>query len=395
MNRFYFKICRNESGTALLVALLVMGVLIAISLTLSSLILRESVSTKKLIDSGRAYYAAESGIEEALYFLDISLPGWEGDSENYGVVGDLAAYEYEVKNKCNSYPCFDDDEYDVMPAYAYYGILELNENITIPLFTVDDEGKVDPVIDFTVEFFTNFSPTEDLLIENSAALSGWDVLRWKVFTLRNTEDGYITESLHDFTAVSSVKNIKSGEEFTSNAENPSWFGSKSCEVNDIGITCGDYAPALSSDGQACNNVEARDYYMYDEAGKEFEAKLSCYPIQDFMLRNRLPEDGGVIGSTGLNYLSLTNLMNPAMLKDDILDKKSASKIYFRVETYEKDTVREVANVVSDGYSGDVKQSIEVNMKRDSYMPVFNFSIYSTYGSDDGFYQDLNKPKLVE
>lgn len=393
MNKFSLKIWEDRSGTALLVALLVMGVLIAISLALSALILRESKSVRELIDAGRAYYAAESGIEQALYKLDTSLPGWEGADANLGKVGDRAVFSYNVRNKCNSYPCFDKDEYDIasMFAYNFYDVLELNENITIPLFTVGEDENVDSVKNFTVEFFVNFDPLTDLII-GTEDVGGWDVLRWKVFGLSNIDEQLKTESIHDFTAVSSWKNSEDEGEFLTNAITPSWFGSVSCSEVDKSfritdeILCGVYA--YGAKGEQCTNVQARDYYLYDSG--EFQAKLPCYDISNFLDTHQSEE----LGATGLNYLSLTNLMNPAMLKPHSeqgpKDPLAASDIYFRVETYEDDTVREFAKITSDGFSGDSKQSISVNIKRDSYMPVFNFSIYSTYGSDEFYTYSATK-----
>lgn len=387
MINLFKKIRVNEKGTALLVALLVMGVLISISLALSALILGEARSTRELIDAGKAYYAAESGIENALYYIDSRLPGWEGKENNLGEVGEGAAFSYVVKNKCNSYPCIEADEYEIgsnpSDAYYYYDVLELNESITVPLFTVDDEGNVVAAQAFTVEFFTKFNPKTDLKFQGAAALSGWDVLRWKLFGLKVADDGsYQTEALHDFTAVSAAKNSETGESFSTNASHPSWFGSRACgdlEGNPdpvTGISCEGYTDPVAGpeDGAICNNTQARNYYFY--LGDEFIAKKECFSIDEFMIMHQVnSSDGG----TGLNYLSLTNLMNPDMLVYDNIDlRMEASKIYFRVETYEYEIPREFAKITSDGYSGNAKQSIDVQIKKDSYMPVFNFSIYSTY-----------------
>lgn len=393
---------REVRGTALLVALLVMGVLIALSLALSSLIIGESRSTKQLIDAGRAYYAAESGIEQALYNLDTNLPGWEGKETNIGKAGEVAVFSYELKNKCNSYPCFDPDEYDVasMLDYNFYDILDLNETLTIPLFTVDEMGEIQVVEDFTVEFFVSFNPATDLIFD-TGQISGWDVLRWKVFALRETNDGsFITESLHDFTAVSSAQNYNTGEQFVTNASNPSWLGTVECDVAgprvNGDIDCLLYSNPVSAgfEGQACVNTEARDFYLYDDQGERFQAKLPCFSIKEFLLRNN-PDNAA--GATGLNYLSLTNLMNPAMLNPDEFNSQQrldASRIYFRVETFNKDTVREFASITSDGFSGDTKQSLSVDIKKDSYMPVFNFSVYSTYGSENEYYVESD-PKALD
>ncbi|MFH1284032.1 MAG: hypothetical protein ABIH78_00360, partial [Candidatus Peregrinibacteria bacterium] len=261
-------------------------------------------------------------------------------------------------------------------------------------------GEVVPVKNFTVEFFANFDPKRDLKFENVQDISGWDVLRWKVFGMINKEGSYVTESIHDFTAVSAGKNTvdigEAGDDsFFTNAARPSWFGTIVCGQNaaERGIECLLYAepvsPASSTDEQQtqfCSNTEARDFYLYDSG--EFQSKIACYPISEFMDAHTYP---------GLNYLSLTNMMNPSMLNEEkypsIEKRMLASRIYFRVETYDRNTVREFADITASGYSGSSKQSINVKIKKDSYMPVFNFSLYSTYKSDadEPFYVQ-NAPK---
>lgn len=378
MRNIFRKIGGNDQGTALMVALLVMGVLISVSMALSGLIFRETRVVKGLIDAGRAYYAAESGIEEALYYLNNELPGWEKDP-GLGEIGDSAVFEYRVKNKCKNYPCYDGEDYDLasIPLEEKYGILELNENITIPLFTVSSTGEIESVQDFTVEFFAAFDASQALVVKN---VTGWDVLRWKVFGMKNVAGDFVTESISDFTAISSALNNSTGETLMTNAERPSWFGTKACEGND-GIVCSAYQIATnkSEGGQNCSNIQVRDYYVY--VGDEVAYVKDCYSIEEFM-KNHQP---GVNDAQGLNYLSLTNMMNPAVfdvnyLRAHSLEPKDASRIYFRIET-DEEIVREVADIRSDGYSGGSKQSISVQIRRGGYMPVFNFSIYSTYKTE--------------
>ena len=92
---------KNIKGTALLTALLIMGLLLTVSLLISSLILRENRIVKDLLDSGKAYYAAESGVELSLFGLYNELPGWEPVENGYliGEVGDKAVMEYRMKSK--------------------------------------------------------------------------------------------------------------------------------------------------------------------------------------------------------------------------------------------------------------------------------------------------------
>lgn len=207
-------IIKNKRGSALLVALLIMGVLMAISLGLSTLVLRETIVTKDLLDAGRAYYAAESGIEIALSNLENKLPGWEPAVDDSGykpfkIDEDLAAIgEFKVKNRCKAYPCFDENEFDINSATPrqFYDVLDLNESINIPLFVVKD-GKNVPVTDFVVEFYATFDPDQDLNF-NGAKLSGWDVLRWKVFGIKDTGAESVTETISDFTALSKLNSTE-------------------------------------------------------------------------------------------------------------------------------------------------------------------------------------------
>lgn len=397
----------NRRGTALLVALLVMGVLVAVSLALSSLIFRETRVVKDLIDSGRAYYAAEAGIEKALYGLNTNLPGWEPDDDDGNGYTSFkvdrekdSVAEYKVSNRCKAFPCFDEgyDVASVSDPSEFYGVLDLNESITIPLFVVNgDGGDVTDVKHFAVEFFAKFNPQEHLNLnaETSRFLRGWDVLRWKVFGVNDRVN--VTETISDFTALSMAN--RGDESFLTNASNPSWFGTRSCDgagqrYTD-GIECGQYPrwdySTKEIDGEGigqisdiftgnCLHTEAREYYFYeyesaDKRNLEAENIHKCYSIEQFVKDHTL------------NYLSLTNLINPAVFNGEVdSDKREAfSKLYFRVELFpsadgavDNQTVREFADITSNGYSGKSKQSINVKIKKGSFMPVFHFSLYSTY-----------------
>ncbi len=436
---------RNNKGSALLVALLIMGILVSISVVLSILVFREARVTRDLVDAGKAYYAAESGVEIALYGLKHNLPGWEPeydidrDAKSFSVgVNDAGEFtsagELTVDNRCQAYPCFDED-FDVsgLPTKAFYDVLDLNEAITIPLFTVEAGVEV-PVGDFVVEFFAPFSPQEHLRI-GGEELSGWDVLRWKLFGIRD-EEPKRTETVSDFTAVKMIQGSiydESGQllegQINTHAATPSWFGSRStgCEGDEsqrytTGIDCLPYSEGHSdsidvesidddSGGEqlsdytqradiydvGCWPWEAREYYRYEYQSFDGERYLptenieDCFNIKEFM------------GSHDLKYLTLTNLVNPAVFNDEIqantLKKEALSKLYYRVEFFEdetkpypetgNETVREYASITSKGYSGDNAQSINVKIKRDSFMPVFNFSLYSTYKTEEfGHYYEV-------
>jgi len=409
------KILTNREGTALLVAMWVMGVLIAVSLVLSSLVLREIRVTAGVLDGGRAYYAAESGVEVALYNLNNELPGWETEGkkyvpiqldDDYRVVG-----EYRVDNTCTAYPCFDGD-FDQKSAEtdlsSFYDVLDLNQSITIPLFVVKNINGVKtnvPVDHFSVEFYANFNPRTDFKINDPKALnflSSWDVLRWKIYGINKILKR--TDSISDFTALSMVDLGGDDEEFPTNRELPAWFGTISCSEIPDGdrytskISCGKYAELYGSDdieivktkGQeanvyagTCGPTKAREFYEYAGTDK-LQAIVPCKPIESFLKAHEF------------SYLTLTNLMNPAVFKNASqpggfteLERLSKSKIFYRIELYAapsagelagNEIVREFADITANGYSGKSKQSISVKMQRGSFMPVFNFSLYSTYKS---------------
>ncbi len=412
----------EKSGSALLTALLVMGVLMSVSLALSSLVLREIYTTREVLDAGMAYYGAESGIEVSLYNIKHNLPGWETNGKDFVPLQiddeKKVVTEYKVDNTCNAYPCFGSDfdkgsaEIDLT---AFYDILDLNESITIPLFVVGNDYKEHKVQNFTVEFYGIFNPTNDLKVKGKKGfnLSGWDILRWKILGISN--DNAVknkTESISDFTALSTWAQGEglNAKKNVTDAKRPSWFGSVNCSANAnanankgerytdkitcIGYGSGAQAVHLGDDIAKtvvgnCLNTEAREHYIY--ANGEVQSTASCYPISTFLQEHRL------------NYLTLTNLMNPAVFDDKFNEdeKLAMSKIYFRIElfgengevlngqsenaVYDNKTVREYAEIVSNGYSGNSKQSISVNLKRDSFMPVFNFSLYSTYKTEKDWY----------
>lgn len=391
MKNLFLKLAGNKSGSALLVAILIMGVFVTVSITLSTIIFREVNNTKALLDLGRAYYSAESGIEEALFHLNTELPGFHV-SDKPGRVSKDAVFEYSMKNICNGYPCFDTEEYnvDLVPLENFYSVLALNETITIPLFTLED-GEIKSVKNFTVEFFPAFDPSSDLKIKS---IGGWDILRWKLFGMRKEGEKYVTESIGDLTAFSSGS-APSGDDVYANVDRPSWFGTVDCDqMGDrasgiSSIKCVDYDLSVilqSKEGQVCSNTQSRDYVGYING--EVRTIYDCYDIGKF-LSEHAP---GVNGSTGLNYLTLTNMMNPAVFDDDkyptLRERIEMSRLYFRVETFDDDVVREVAEIVSDGYSGNSKQSIKVNIRRGTYLPVFNFSVYSTYEKAEEIDSDL-------
>lgn len=372
-------------GTALITALMVMGVLTAISLAVSALIIRELGVTRLAVDYGKAYYAAESGVELALLEMKDSLAGKDVLGKDFGLAegGDG---NFSISSTSQTYPYFDETYKSEDPA-AYYLPLDVGQSVTIPLFTESDKTGVK---EFVVQYYANFNLGDFKVVPNGANLNGWDVLRWKVYGIKNVEgtNDQVTESINDFTGVSTVFDSGGNNKLTG-ANTPSWFGSVQCDPNFdfLGITCVPYdnssveikkVKQITSDGKeveqdvfegSCLQTEAREHYVYTyDDGQGSSDVWKCYSIKQFL------------DDHTYNYLTLTNMMNPAVLSDPSRDKRFLkSRLYFRVVVYDKDEKlpREYAEIASTGKSGDSRVKLDVLKKKDSYLPVFNFVLYHT------------------
>ncbi|HLG25925.1 MAG TPA: type II secretion system protein, partial [Candidatus Gracilibacteria bacterium] len=219
---------RNRKGSALLVAILMMGILITLTLGLSTLVIREIRQTSDIVQAGKAYFAAEAGIEQALYDLSQSLPGYETSGNPEAVDGWVSypssnetdehlVYQYRIDNKGDSYPYFPDDEpiflspdiapegavtkdylYDTLPDKTY-NVLPLNQTVTVPLFTDNGDGTFTDVTSFLVQYYVDFDVDPDAPEFQGAAiqLENFDILRWKLFGNPN-EDTTKTDAISDF-----------------------------------------------------------------------------------------------------------------------------------------------------------------------------------------------------
>ena len=152
--------------------------------------------------------------------------------------------------------------------------------------------------------------------------------------MKSVNNETITESISDFTAIATILNTIEDEKPFTNAKTPSWFGSVQCATGqenrvNSDISCATYQ-SISVDDVSCNNTQARDHYVY--VNGEVAAVSSCYPIHDFLMNHQSTQGVNPSSPDGLNYLSLTNMMNPAVFKETGNEKRmNMSKIYFRIK----------------------------------------------------------------
>jgi hypothetical protein len=400
-----------RQGSSLLVAILVMGILMTITLGLSSLIIREISQTGDVVAAGKAYYAAEAGVENALLDLREHLPGYQtkglpqavavidsGEKEWITQAGIGPSYQYNIRNKGNAYPYFDADEpiylepgVGVTKKFLYdgsnedalqatYNVLPLSDTVTIPLFSDCGDGTFEDVQDFVLQYFVNFEADESVTLA-AKQLEDFDILRWKVFGSPSDGDATVAIRTH---AISDFFPAATGN----SASHPVCIGSSP----DADLTSGCIFPIAKyvDDATGIEDLsdvwsQARQCYVGD-AGTMVTSGLGIKKgctIKDFLFNHKK------------NYLTITNIVNPDIVgvsNPTLRDKRA--NIYYRIlakrdvsgtscssgiQGDEDVMPREYAHIRSDGFSGDgkVKQSIDVNLKLNNFLPVFNFSLYHT------------------
>lgn len=381
-----------KSGSALLVAVLVMGILVTITLGISSLVVSEIRQTGDVVIAGKAYFGAEAGIEHALFELSENLPGYETDiSPGVLVDEDDISFRYEIKNKGDMIPYFADDEpvflgpddaipkgflYQEKPKYTY-NVLGLNETVTIPLFTDDGTDNFEDVNDFMVQYYVDFDldPNIDSFGGQQLVVENFDVLRWKLFG-NPSGDSMKTDAISDFYPAHSNDGPK----------NPVCIGS---------------ASSLQSSPENVYDYDCIVPVAQDEVGGEIVNTWSsarvCYKTEagtNVSGGQNVKSDGCTIKSFmdnhDRNYITLTNVVNPDIVGISNIElRNSRANIYYRIVASkntagENNLVRDFADIKSDGYArnGEVKQSIDVKLKMSSFLPVFTFSLYRTDTEDD-------------
>ncbi|MFC1600288.1 hypothetical protein ACFL3T_04640 [Patescibacteria group bacterium] len=356
----------KQKGSALIIALLMMGILMTLALGLSDLVLREIKITNDFVSSGQAFYAAEAGIEEALLDLHQNLPGFERES---GMDEKELTYIYSIKNKTQSIPFIDPEIIDVEiaknePEKYLYNVLYLNDTFSIPLFTVQDDGTIKNIKDFRIEYFTDANLNPNLIQEAGVSFENIDMLRWKM-TGRNTTGvsgrTFFTETIGDYLALADG----------SNANNPTCIGTERIEhMNFTDSNSGIEYDANCNLGIWKWAREAFQYLGTDTIVRKEDpgnAVLSDpYTIKEFL------------DTHDFVYLTITNIFNPSVLQGlSDFERRANARIFWRILTPDDVMIREYAKIKSTGSSGNSRKQIEAFVRPDTFLPVFNFSLYRT------------------
>jgi len=389
MKNLNLTIRSMKDGSALLIAILVMGILLTITMGLSDLVIREIRQTGDVVAAGKAYFSAEAGVENALLDLHENLPGYEtknpsDPNDTYIILKDVVTgldTRYQILNKADKVPYFDpgkpiflgtnqvptnvDFVYSDHPE-ATYSEIPLSESVVIPLYSAKEDGAAERVDSFLIEYYVNYQDINlSLAGLTNNDVRNLDVLRWKVFGKPDPDlggDSSRTDAISDFFPSA----------YDASANTPMCIGTDQ-SLSPTGADQGCIFPELEEGDWGA----ARECYATDSAvvtGALADIQKIC-TIQNF------------VQSHIQNYLVLTNVMNPDVLfpgtNIETAEAKQRLKIFYRVVArsgeMEPKLVREAAAISADGFASDgkVKQSIDVNINQSSFLPVFNFSLYHT------------------
>lgn len=315
----------RPSGSALLVALIVMGILLTLSLGVSDILIGTMRSSRQLLEKTKAWYAAESGIEHAMAEAAENPPGFETEAARE-LEGADAKYEYRIKSTAKQIPA--KEPYEILNEEDSYAALRLNESVTIPLFTGQDEENT--VRNFRVDYYL----APDLELQGGMLSSGVDILRWKIFGI--AADGTM-EVINEFLPVNEGDSA--------------------------------HSPTCLGTGNNCWNV-AKFYErrLAPDGATEFHI-VENYPISTFLTNHRQ------------NFLVLTNTVNTDLIAGALSQREKQKLAIIRYRVIEGDgrprlTLPHI-KLAADGYSGNAKQSLNLEIKRESFLPVFNYALYRT------------------
>jgi hypothetical protein len=442
MQKLKLQLGGSKKGSALLITLLMLGVLMTLTLGVSALVIREIGVSQSVVDANKAFYASEAGVEMALLELSEKGTGFEPngkfDSEEGSEIFKIDpsfAYKYETSNRTDSVPSFPDEQpifvesatsidneglqiadckltnarnpfalaynkdqlYENCPR-ATYRKLPLNETHIIPLYSIED-GSSENVEDFLVEYYLNLKDSNSLYGSfRELKLENFDVLRWKLYGKPLTGVGaQRTESIADFYP--GVTN--------NGPDRPVCIGTDASirAVKDLtkAETC--VFPSLSKKPpQALGQGEApalSDVTLWSAARECYLTDAGAGVTGGALIKGTTQEDDATgcqmrdfINNHKENYLILTNMVNPNIVGiSNLRDPSQLARadIYYRVlarkDTLTEETpklVKDFAEIRSFGFAsaGNVVKSLDVRYKAPGFLPVFNFSLYKTKTTDD-------------
>ncbi len=424
------QIYNNEltNGSALLITVLLMGLLMTLTLGISNLVIREIKMTTSIVSANQAYYGAEAGVEEALLGISQGGPGVQ-PSSNGRIILNLqnnsknkqnqnknkqVSYDFTTDNRSTRIPDFPSDRpIFVQSSYvtnaqgskdldcqlsssknrsaipetreqiykncprATFKKLALNQTNIIPLFITDTNGHTTDVNNFMVEYYMNIANGNSFTgVFAGLPLEQFDVLRWKLYGQPKIHGtgATKTESISDiYPAI--TNNSPSSPVCIGTDVNLTTEANEECRFPSLNYTT-DSGKKISlwSAARECYSSDAGNFVTGNESIKKTSASVLGCTMKSFL------------ASHTQNYLVLTNLVNPNVVginNVNDLEQLSRANIYYRVIVpsvpLKNKIPRNYAEIVANGYSdnGSIVKSLQVNYRKPGFLPVFNFSLYAT------------------
>ena len=292
--KIFQKVIIEQRASALLVALLLMGLLTVLGVGTSRLIVGAIRVERNVVESGKAYFAAEAGVERGLYAHRHRLAGYEVqkdlEAESRFILENGATVFAETVGVSENVPCAHRNEWRLLP---------VQESVSWPLFRWDAEKGRKDLRAFTLSFE----------FERITAVNG-PVLRWKIFGLR--PDGG-TEAISGL---------------------------------------------MDSPNPILNENTTANFYARE--GSTF-TNYSHYSVKDFLEKHQF------------NYLTLTNVTDPSL---QLVGAQTPESNVLKLKmSADERAACEYTLVRAVGESGGTRQSIDAQVKSDSFLPVFNFVLY--------------------
>lgn len=297
-----------------------------LSLGVSSLLVGTLRDSRMLLEKTRAWYAAESAMEQALLAISENPPGFENEKRE--ALDDAnTQYAYKILATAATIPA--KKPYEIQTDADRYAVLHLNESITIPLFR--GTAPEDQVKKFRVDYYLE----PKLQLQGAFVDTDMDILRWKIFGI--SADGKM-EVINEFLPANQG-NL---------ASNPTCFG---------------------TDASAC----------YAHA-KFYKRRLAPDGATEFFIENEYPIETFLSEHTQ-NFLALTNVVNTDLIAGSLstAEKQRVANIRYRVTegaNQPRLTLPSI-KISADGFSGETKQSLDLEVKRETFLPVFNYALYRT------------------
>ena len=332
---------RDRQGSALLVALIIMGILMTIAIGVSEVLIRSVHDSRQLIDRTTAWYRAESGIETALNKITNNAPGFEEKDIEEKREDGTELYKYSISAAAITVP---ENPYSGAPVEETYSDLALGQTVNIPLFSAaqsentsgssTESQEVQGVTEFKLYYYLN----GELKLKGGIRAADLDILRWKIF------------GKNKITGISEVINGLIPED---------------PKNEDFGIQVSCLGTAQES---TCYSTGK---YLEQQEGEVIDTPQK--PIDDFL------------NTHSQNFLAITNMINVDMITGanlGVKEKKQLSSIKYKLiqlggAESDKRLTLPTIKVTADGFEKNTKQSIDIEISRERSLPVFNYALYRT------------------